>query len=659
MSKLTSLSCRLAVIATLGCLALSSWRPWTREALAQTPAISAKKGLTSICPRCEHLAGSTFTLGETKRRLTQIKALDHTTNTVRLYAFDENANQISDVALKALEKADVDATRARLGNLTEKLAARSALAPADQMIRIRATTLPRVSHPKKEDLLGDPALMATWLADLEAAKYEASRAATRVLISAGARIIRTESFAVVADVTPRALRDLRLSTAIDYINAEATDPLIAKDAFDAMENRAGQYSSIQGNGITVGFKEPYPPTSSWLAQLPGLPPNGRLCESAGGCGFGTFHALNMMGMVRRQDTNQSTATLAKTVVADGDGSLGYGFDWLLNTWHTPIINLSAARSTSCPITTASASSNDAIEMDIRAKLPPFPLFVAAASNENDCVKNVSFNGLIVGGSVGSARSPQSMWADSSTSGSSWQNPSVFSPHLDRELPHLVAPACASQISGGTGCGTSIATALVSGVAARLMSHSKGYFLNGWPEAIRALLMASADLNVEGQIYRGGSAGTDYKDGVGLISARAALAIMDVIDQNPSTLALVGGVKAITVTPQTGVWITMVKATGAAPRFRAALAWDATANLQSKTEILDGDFDLSLQRSDGSEVVCADHAAGESSRSSSWDNSHEFFECKVTNPSPDGLYRLNVYNFGLTGNSWVAVAWQVK
>ncbi|MFO0983277.1 MAG: S8 family serine peptidase [Planctomycetota bacterium] len=112
------------------------------------------------------------------------------------------------------------------------------------------------------------------------------------------------------------------------------------------------------------------------------------------------------------------------------------------------------------------------------------------------------------------------WGDDAmSSSSSWRDPSsVF---MDREKPELAAPGSNITMTSiaypwvsYTDSGTSFAAPAVTGTVAAMLSQNVN--LPGWPEAVKAILMATALHNVEG------SARLSEKDGAGALDAYAAV-----------------------------------------------------------------------------------------------------------------------------------------
>lgn len=109
-----------------------------------------------------------------------------------------------------------------------------------------------------------------------------------------------------------------------------------------------------------------------------------------------------------------------------------------------------------------------------------------------------------------------MWSDSA-----YVNPT--SPHNDREKPEVVAVGANVTAVGvnnvpQTRSGTSHAAPQVAGLAALLVDRNSS--LSIWPEATRAIIMASATHNIEGPsiIVRGQG---DLRDGAGAVNADLA------------------------------------------------------------------------------------------------------------------------------------------
>jgi len=113
-----------------------------------------------------------------------------------------------------------------------------------------------------------------------------------------------------------------------------------------------------------------------------------------------------------------------------------------------------------------------------------------------------------------------LWHDDTMADfSSYVNPT--SEHGDREKPEVVAPgvnltlALDPNMPPEPSGGTSLASPQTAGLAALLLNRN--LFLPAWPEASRAIIMASATHNIEGPLVIETDIG-DLKDGAGAINA---------------------------------------------------------------------------------------------------------------------------------------------
>ncbi len=282
---------------------------------------------------------------------------------------------------------------------------------------------------------------------------------------------------------------------------------------------------------------------------------------------------------------------------------------------------------------------------------PYPLFVAAAGNwpSDDqvhyFVQNEAFDGLTVGGSndEGTASRSDDQWASTSYPSnspymSSWGNP--YSPSGDRELPELVAPSVYPYAAGITAnyAGTSFAAPIVSAIAAQIEVANPG--LAYWPEAKRAIIVASASQHVANADTPGflGLPNVDFRAGFGeadsyfawdlalngTVTGPGNSPVSSLVDYGtiryPSSFGpndtLAAGEYNVSTNIFCGsqsVWV------------RAVLAWDATPSCPTTStpdgtvpayscsgESLNGDLDLCAYDDNGYLIAC----------SASFDNSYE-------------------------------------
>ena len=212
----------------------------------------------------------------------------------------------------------------------------------------------------------------------------------------------------------------------------------------------------------------------------------------------------------------------------------------------------------------------------------------------------SWNVLTVGGvNDGTGR----LWYDGSCpcSGALWdEDPDwPFNPHGDFNKPNVSAPAVSVETANGKrASGTSVAAPIVAGIAAQLYARNPTTF-RAWPEAMRAIIMASAHRRIP---LPGGGTSTDH-EGVGTVHALWAHRVYG----NPTY----GGWTKGTMTKDAPVTKTFSVTAG--QRVRIALAWDShtTGTMFDKTNQLQADLDLVVTYPGGTR------------KSLSYDNANEF------------------------------------
>jgi len=203
--------------------------------------------------------------------------------------------------------------------------------------------------------------------------------------------------------------------------------------------------------------------------------------------------------------------------------------------------------------------------------------------------------------------------------SSFRNP--ISTSNDRIKPEVVAPGTniisttnASPWTGNISSGTSYAAPVVTGIAALLMQRNAAFRFS--PEAIKAVIMATAVQNLEG------AARLSDRDGAGGVNAERA----DNVARRVSGVGDWGAVSYTCSTPSPLVGTSPSFVAGR--RYRGVIVWSVDPNWSGYPNRPNADLDLVIRQPNGTVVA----------RSLSFDNAYEIVD--FTAPV-SGTYRAQI------------------
>jgi subtilisin family serine protease len=312
--------------------------------------------------------------------------------------------------------------------------------------------------------------------------------------------------------------------------------------------------------------------------------------------------------------------------------------WALNEG-AQVVNLSGGW---CTASTQMEAVDRAFDHYARSR---FRLLVAIAHNNTNCGNDIvaspakGWNVL----SVGAYNDHNdSNWSnDGMANFSCWNNP--HSPHGDHEKPEVVAPGVEIVGIGLNGnlvtdpdlnTGTSFAAPQVTGLAGLLIHRN--WSLNTWPEASRAIIMASATHNIDGPT--GIPSGQDLRDGAGGINAALADTVAQThnfSDIDPCADSCWWGIGIYNTSFPVGTYLYRYFTANKGDFVRVAIAWWSNADCSTinncNFDRLDTDLHLGVLGPDGQWVPGA--------WSASWDNNYELVEFVAPKT---GTYWIAVY-----------------
>ncbi len=317
-------------------------------------------------------------------------------------------------------------------------------------------------------------------------------------------------------------------------------------------------------------------------------------------------------------------------------------DWAVSPGggNVDIVNTSLVQDTSTGAEEARRYFDSIVERDGR-------LAVSAAGNYVNLGSwaigspGTGYNVLTVGGTDDRGtrrRGDDRIWYVPGSNGSNFlDRPSdPWNAHGDYNKPNLVAPAVNVRTANGLAAsGTSVATPIVAGVAAQVLSNEP--VLAAWPEGARAVLMAGAKYRVR---MPNGAWNPDHA-GVGMISAKWANRAAHRGDNRLGGYAI--GELRSGDQPVRNVEVLR------GDRLRVALAWNSHTSGSRNLDLTDKlRADLDLQVTDPSGRVVGSYTL---------DNAYEFVEIDI--PS-SGVARIQILQARFDGGSetyglaWVKV-----
>lgn len=249
----------------------------------------------------------------------------------------------------------------------------------------------------------------------------------------------------------------------------------------------------------------------------------------------------------------------------------------------------------------------------------FRSIVVAAGNDGNTTGRVGspalgYNMISVGNF--NDHNTTSWSGDTMNSSSSYVDP--LSTHGDRDKPEIAAPGTAinstttvSPWTGNIGSGTSYAAPVITGAIGLLLQRNPT--LRSWPEAVKAILMATAIHNIEG------SARLSERDGAGALYMPYADDVARRVNGNWGAQ----GYSCSTVSPLEKS-ISLV----AGKRTRVVIVWDQNPSYSSYDSQPSADLDLRIKNSAGTTVAS----------SLKFDNT---FEIVDFTPSSSGTYRISI------------------
>ena len=334
----------------------------------------------------------------------------------------------------------------------------------------------------------------------------------------------------------------------------------------------------------------------------------RIDDQRSGIGFLDDHITNCVGMIANRCESGGIsggwvgyAPEASVLVANGSGGYKGAYRWARNR-EVDVVSMSYHLPGE--ETNGSLHSRDEY-FDYWTTQFPYPSVFVSAGNEageDAFASGKGFNFFGVGDVIVDADGNRC--DDNMGNWSSWKNPTT--PHDDREVPEIASPGSTHALLGRTFNGTSAATPATAGIAACLIGENHN--LSTWPEAVRAILLATANYQqADGEDF---APNLDGRDGTGLTDAWYAVRAAQMRANNTSSYYRAHDYGTLTKSRFNGGYLNeswKVRTYTTSARIRVALTWNSKTT--SSNSFLDADLDLRVYSPSGSLVAS----------SSSWDS----------------------------------------
>lgn len=580
------------------------------------------------------------------------KVLDKNTGTIKGVFLDSSFESVDYDALVDKER---QARYNIYGNLEERLFDKLGAMNDNDVVDVKAWVRTNEPNVPEKDLIPDPVAHNKMIWERKYAIDTATQAVADRINAMGFSCDIDNYFPFIRAKLPKStIQSLQFWSDITRLSQYNSVGIPTSDHYaNAVGASTLDSYGWDGTGVKVAVMEAKRPDNISCLSISETYCNGNYSD----------HSRWTAGIIRSTSSgspcntpNAGIANNATVYIANWDGCEPVGPDqalaWAVNTKAADIINFSYSFA-GCSDT--GLNDND-MAFDYVARRSPFPLIVASAGNYSNCgdnppqmsqarVMNKCHNCLVVG--AVDDKDSDSQTDDEMSSDSLYANP-----YSDRELPNLVAPGVSLPAAGATKSGTSGASPIVAGIAADLME--KNTALNGWPEAVRAIMMATAHEDIEGgQLVLGGS---DDKDGAGEIDGVVALTIGDANYKYNGNSNIIGH-DYFTMSRDTG-WDQngdhdneYFVSASTNSRLRVVIAWDSNPSCTtnpytctSGSDTLDADIDLKIYNQGGSVV------GSSASASNAW----EFIDI----PVDSGMaYKIVIHKYSFTSSyTYFGIAW---